>query len=118
MVVAACALNDSTWGMFGAAAFRAMKPTAVFVNVARGGVVDQDALVAALASGAIRGAALDVSTPDALPPSHPLLRLANCVKTPHMAPSPAEAWSGAVRVAVANAAAVLSGGDMPAEVFS
>ena len=60
-----------------------MPPSAGVVDAARGGVVDTDALVAALQSGAIRGAALDMTDPEPLPGDHPLWTLENCLITPH-----------------------------------
>lgn len=78
------ALAPETERMFNADAFRRMKPTAIFVNTARGGVVDQDALRDALVSGQIAGAGIDVTTPEPLPPDDPLLQAPNLVVTPHL----------------------------------
>mgnify|MGYP002760932323 FL=1 len=82
-VVVACPLTDVTRELLGGAEFATMPPNAVVVNAARGGVIDTDALVAALQSGAIRGAALDVTDPEPLPGDHPLWTLENCLITPH-----------------------------------
>jgi phosphoglycerate dehydrogenase-like enzyme len=71
--------------MFDAARFAAMKPGAVFINTARGGLVDQDALLAALDAGQLVGAGLDVTSPEPLPPDHPLLHRDDVVVTPHVA---------------------------------
>jgi lactate dehydrogenase-like 2-hydroxyacid dehydrogenase len=79
-----CPLNQETTHLFDADAFRKMKPTAALINTSRGGVVDQDALYAALMTGEIWAAGLDVTTPEPLPPDHPLLTLPNCVVTPHI----------------------------------
>lgn len=84
-VVLAAALTDETRGMFDEAAFAAMKPEAWLINVARGGLVDHDALVSALREGTIAGAALDVTDPEPLPDGHPLWELDNVVVTPHVA---------------------------------
>jgi phosphoglycerate dehydrogenase-like enzyme len=65
--------------------FRAMKKSAVFYNVGRGATVDQDALIAALRSGHIAAAWLDVTDPEPLPSDHPLLNTPNCYITPHIA---------------------------------
>ena len=62
-----------------------MPETAWLVNVARGGHIDTGALVEALGSGSIAGAALDVTDPEPLPDGHPLWDLANCIITPHTA---------------------------------
>ncbi|MDD5309356.1 MAG: D-glycerate dehydrogenase [Deltaproteobacteria bacterium] len=77
-------LTQATRGLVGDRALSLMKPTAVLVNTARGEVVDTDALVRALSSGTIAAAALDVTDPEPLPPSHPLLFLPNCLVVPHL----------------------------------
>ena len=77
-------LNPETEGMFGAEVFARMQPHAIFVNTARGGVVDQAALRDALVRGEIGGAALDVTTPEPLPPADPLLDAPNLLVTPHI----------------------------------
>jgi phosphoglycerate dehydrogenase-like enzyme len=75
----------STERMFDAAAFAAMKPTAFFVNIGRGATVDEPALVDALASGAIGGAALDVFQIEPLPADSPLWTMPNVLVSPHRA---------------------------------
>ena len=82
-VVVACPLTELTRGLLGDAAFATMPPDAVVVNAARGGIVDTEALVDALRSNRIRGAALDVTDPEPLPAEHPLWTLENCLITPH-----------------------------------
>ncbi len=77
-------LNAETEGMFGAEVFARMQPHAILVNTSRGGVVDQSALRDALVRGEIGGAALDVTTPEPLPPDDPLLDAPNLLVTPHM----------------------------------
>ncbi len=77
-------LTPETACMFNTAAFAKMRPEAVFVNTARGGVVDQPALIAALHTGTIAAAALDVMTPEPLSPDDPLLRAPNLIVTPHL----------------------------------
>jgi D-3-phosphoglycerate dehydrogenase len=80
-----CPRNAETIGMFGAARLRRMKKSAYLVNTARGGIVDEAALHAALTAGTIAGAGVDVFDPEPPPADHPLLRLANFVTSPHMA---------------------------------
>ncbi len=83
VVVLACPLTPETRDLMNAEAFAAMRPSAYLVNVARGGCVDQDALVAALRSGAIAGAGIDVTVPEPLPADSPLWGLENAIVTPH-----------------------------------
>jgi phosphoglycerate dehydrogenase-like enzyme len=78
-------LLTTTRHMLGGAALSAMKPNAVIINVARGGIIDEAALIEALQSGRIRGAGLDVFPQEPVDPDHPLLRLPNVVATPHVA---------------------------------
>jgi len=84
-LVLACPLTDETRGLIGARALAAMKPTAHLVNVARGRVVDEPALIAALQQGRIAGAALDVTADEPLPEASPLWTLPNVLITPHTA---------------------------------
>ena len=85
VVAVCCPLTDATAGLFDDAAFAATKPGAILVNVTRGEVVDGDALVRALDSGRLGGAALDVTPVEPLPADHPLWRFDNVVMTPHTA---------------------------------
>jgi len=83
-VLVSCAPHTrETEKMFGESVFRAMKKSAYFINVSRGGLVDQEALVVALKEGRISGAGLDVTTPEPLPPEHALWDCPNLVITPH-----------------------------------
>jgi phosphoglycerate dehydrogenase-like enzyme/glyoxylase-like metal-dependent hydrolase (beta-lactamase superfamily II) len=84
VVVLACPLTSETRGLIGADQFKAMKKTAYFINIARGGVVKTDDLVAALQQKQIAGAGLDVADPEPLSPTHLLNRLSNCIITPHV----------------------------------
>jgi phosphoglycerate dehydrogenase-like enzyme len=84
-VVLAAATTDETKGMFNAPTLALMKSDAWLVNVARGALVDTDALVEALENGTIGGAALDVTSPEPLPDDHPLWALENAIITPHVA---------------------------------
>ena len=83
VLMSAAPLTSETRGMFNDAVFQRMKRTAYFINVSRGGLVDQDALVRALKGDLIRGAGLDVATPEPLPPGHALWDCPNLVITPH-----------------------------------
>lgn len=77
-------LTPRTHHLIGEAEFQVMKPTSILINTARGAVVDSEALYQALTKGVIGGAALDVTDPEPLPASHPLLTLPNCVVIPHL----------------------------------
>ncbi|XP_002015230.2 glyoxylate reductase/hydroxypyruvate reductase [Drosophila persimilis] len=83
-LVVAAPLTDETRGKFDAKAFGQMKANAVFVNVARGGLVIQSDLHEALTKGLIFAAGLDVTTPEPLPADDPILKLPNCVILPHL----------------------------------
>ncbi|MFC0529879.1 2-hydroxyacid dehydrogenase [Phytohabitans kaempferiae] len=87
----------------GAAELASMKPTAILVNTARGGLVDLTALTEALARGTIAGAGLDVFEPEPLPAGHPLLALDNTVLSPHVAAGAPEVRRRAVAAALGNA---------------
>ncbi|WP_276261513.1 D-2-hydroxyacid dehydrogenase [Haloglomus litoreum] len=91
-VVLTCPLTDETRGLVGASELARMRDHAVLVNVGRGGLVDQDALVAALREGTIRGAALDVFEREPLPTDSPLWERSDVVLTPHNAGSTPNYW--------------------------
>jgi D-3-phosphoglycerate dehydrogenase len=82
-VVVCCLLNERTRHLIGAQALARMKPTAYLINVARGPIVDEPALVEALRSGRIAGAALDVFEQEPVDPANPLLAMDNVIVTPH-----------------------------------
>jgi phosphoglycerate dehydrogenase-like enzyme len=88
VVVVAAASTSETRHLIGAAQLESMKPTAVLVNVARGALIDTDALVAGLAAGTIAGAGLDVTDPEPLPDGHPLWDEPRVIITPHSADTP------------------------------
>jgi phosphoglycerate dehydrogenase-like enzyme len=88
-IVVCAPLNGGTERLIDAPACASMRRGTYLVNVSRGGIVDTDALVAALASGILAGAALDVVSPEPLPKAHPLWSLPNVLITPHTA------WAGA-----------------------
>jgi phosphoglycerate dehydrogenase-like enzyme len=83
-VVSAAPLTDETRGMFGAGRFGVMRPSACFVNIGRGGLVDEDALAEALRRGVIAGAALDVFEHEPLGPESPLWSVPGLIVSPHM----------------------------------
>ncbi len=99
-VVITAPLNPETYHLINERTLRLMKPNATLVNIARGPLVDTDALVDALRSGRIAAAGLDVTDPEPLRAEHPLARLANCVITPHLGSAAA-----ATRAAMAELAA-------------
>jgi len=82
-IVACPLLNDETRHLIGGPQFALMKPTAFFINVSRGPVVDEPALIAALQSGTLAGAALDVFEQEPVDPANPLLAMDNVILTPH-----------------------------------
>jgi phosphoglycerate dehydrogenase-like enzyme/glyoxylase-like metal-dependent hydrolase (beta-lactamase superfamily II) len=90
VVVLACPLTNTTRGMFGRSQFEAMKPSACFINIARGGLVQTDDLMTALKSRRLAGAGLDVVDPEPLPSGHPLWSLPNVVVSPHVGGQSAE----------------------------
>ncbi|GAB6028158.1 hypothetical protein CHUAL_002368 [Chamberlinius hualienensis] len=115
-VIGCCSLNDTTRNLFNAKAFALMKPTATFVNISRGLIVDQDALYSALTTGQIHAAGLDVTTPEPFPPSHPLVNLPNCVIIPHIGSADEGTRYRMAEMTVKNILAALSGKEMPAEI--
>lgn len=115
-VVVSTALTGETRGMIGPPELRKMKRSALLVNVARGPLVQTDALVEALVSGVIGGAALDVTDPEPLPGDHPLLDLDNCLVVPHLGSSSLRTRTAMARLAVSNLREALEGRSMPFEV--
>jgi phosphoglycerate dehydrogenase-like enzyme len=79
-----CPLSDETRGLMNAAAFAKMKPGSVFINTARGGLVVESALIAALQSGHLGGAGLDVFEQEPTDPGNPLFKMDNVVVCPHL----------------------------------
>ena len=85
VVIVAAALTEDTQHLIGRAELEAMRTDAILVNIARGGLIDTDALVTALEREQIGGAALDVTDPEPLPDGHPLWEQPRCLITPHTA---------------------------------
>jgi phosphoglycerate dehydrogenase-like enzyme len=96
-VVSALPLTPETKAFIDAADFAAMKPTAVFLNVGRGPVVDEPALIEALQSGRIKGAGLDVFAVEPLPAGHPFYSMENVLMSAHCADNTSEWLNDAMR---------------------
>ena len=111
-VVLACALTDETRFLFNRERFASMRSDSYLVNIARGEVVDQEALLEALSSGQIAGAATDVTYPEPLPEDHPMWNEPRLIITPHTAdtlPQVTRLFSDRLRV---NVSAWLAGGKL------
>jgi lactate dehydrogenase-like 2-hydroxyacid dehydrogenase len=113
-VVVAVPLTDATRGLIGTEELAMMRPTANLVNIARGPVVDTDALCAALMSGTIRCAALDVTDPEPIPADHPLVSQPNCLIVPHIGSATRRTRIAMADLAADNLIAALTGEEMPA----
>ncbi len=108
--------TPETHHMMSSPQFKVMKRSSIFVNIARGKLVDQDALVAALRDGTIAGAGLDVTDPEPLPRDHPLLTLHNVTLTPHTGSATLHTRAGMVQMTINNIWAALKGQEMVNEV--
>ena len=108
-----CPLNEDTRGLIGDEALERMKPTAYLVNTARGPIVDTRALIRALNSGSIAGAALDVTDPEPISRGHLLLDAPNLLVVPHIASATHTTREAMADMAVDNLLAALAGGCMP-----
>jgi phosphoglycerate dehydrogenase-like enzyme len=111
VLVLACPLTDTTTGLVGEAEFDALPTDAIVVNVARGGVIDTDALLAALRSNSIHGAGLDVTNPEPLPSDHNLWGFENVFLTPHVAGHTPKYWERRADILVENLARVAETGE-------
>lgn len=103
-------LHVGTWHVIDERALSMMRPGAIIVNTSRGGLIDQDALLRALDSGHLFGAGLDVTDPEPLPSSHPLLDREGVVVTPHVASATIEGKDRLYEQAIRYALQVLDGG--------
>jgi len=115
-VMLCCPLTGDTRGLIDAAALSKMKPSATLVNIARGGVVDTQALYEALRDGVIASAGLDVTEPEPLPREHPLLALPNVVIAPHLGSATIETRRRMAELSIDNLRAGLAGRKLPHEV--
>jgi len=104
-----CPLTDRTRGLIGAAQFARMKPGALLVNTARGPVVDEPALVEALAGGRLAGAGLDTYAVEPPDPANPLFALPNVLVTPHVAAATTDAMVRMGTIAASNIISWLRG---------
>lgn len=109
--------TKDTYHMMGREQFRAMKKTAIFINISRGKLVDQDALVDALLEETIAAAGLDVTDPEPLPRDHPLLTCSNVTLTPHTGSATLETRMSMVQMTIDNIWAALRGEKMVNEVM-
>lgn len=111
-----CPLTPATAGLVNAGTLAMMKPTALIINTARGPLVDEAALAAALREGRIAGAGVDVLSTEPPAPSNPLLSAPNCIVTPHIAWSSDEARARLFDITINNLKAYLAG--KPANVVA
>uniref|UniRef100_A0A8C0FHJ6 Glyoxylate reductase/hydroxypyruvate reductase n=1 Tax=Bubo bubo TaxID=30461 RepID=A0A8C0FHJ6_BUBBB len=116
-VMVVVSLTPQTHKLIGKREMELMKPTATLINISRGAVVDQEALVTALQTGVIRAAALDVTYPEPLPRDHTLLKLKNVIITPHLGIKTDKATYMVTEEAVENILAALNGLPIPSEVL-
>jgi glyoxylate reductase len=116
-VVLLVPLSPETRGLIGDAQLARMKPTATLVNVARGAIVDTGALVRALDARTIRGAALDVTDPEPLPPDHPLVGRDDVLIVPHVGSATFETRARMAMLAAENLIAFFAGKEPPTRVL-
>lgn len=103
-------LMDSTYHMIGTSIFQRMKPSALLVNTARGGIVDTDALVKAMENGGLWGAALDATELEPMPADHPLFAMERVIVLPHAGGSCQDLNAGMVKCIMENIETVAGGG--------
>ncbi|KAK0175526.1 hypothetical protein PV327_009271 [Microctonus hyperodae] len=117
-IIVTIAMTSETRGMFDSDAFKKMKKNSIFINVSRGEIVDQSALIEALKSKSIRAAGLDVMTPEPIPLDHELLKLDNCVLLPHIGSASTEVREKMAIMTANNILAVINGKpeSMPAQL--
>ncbi len=108
-----CALTPETTGIFNMAAFKKMKPSAIFINTSRGAVHNEEDLLVALQQKIIWGSGLDVTNPEPMLPNNPLLSMPNVCVLPHIGSATFEARSAMSRLAAENIVAGLRGLPLP-----
>ncbi|HEX5722156.1 MAG TPA: D-glycerate dehydrogenase [Acidimicrobiia bacterium] len=113
-VILSAPLRSETRQLIGRAELKLMKPTATLVNIARGPLIDPEALADALATGEIARAALDVTDPEPIPPDHRLVLMDNCLIIPHLGSASHATRKAMAQMAVDNLAAGLAGERLPA----
>lgn len=116
--VLACPLTDVTRKLIGAEELATMPVDSVLINTARGAIVDTAALVSALRSNAIRGAALDVTDPEPLPADHPLWALENCLITPHTGGHTPKHWDRLAEILARNVECLEAGEELENQVLA
>jgi D-2-hydroxyacid dehydrogenase (NADP+) len=115
-LVVALPLNDETRGLVSRELIDQMRPGALFVNVGRGEIHDEEALIAALERGRLGGAALDVFAVEPLPPDSPLWALPNVILTPHMSGATESTWRRSAELFLSNLGAFLVGRPLTNEI--
>lgn len=115
-LVITASLNQDSKHIVGRKQIHLMKSSAILVNAARGQIIDQEALVEALRSGSIRGAALDATWPEPLPKDHPLLHMPNAIVTAHLSSFVEETMDKVMQNCVDNLMAGIEGRQLPTEV--
>lgn len=113
VICVCCALTDKTKNMFDYKAFSQMKDTVVFVNTARGGIVDQDGLIQALREGKLGSVGLDVTVPEPLPQNSELLTFPNCIVLPHIGSGTLETRTAMSEIAIENVLSGMKGERLP-----
>ena len=106
-------LNEENKGLFDKGAFEKMKPTALFINTARGGLHNETDLIEALKKGIIGGAGLDVTDPEPMHKDNPLLEMQNALVLPHIGSATIETRTAMVNLSVQNILAGLKGERLP-----
>lgn len=106
-------LTPETKEKFNATAFKKMKPSAIFINAARGGIHNETDLIAALQQGHIWGAGLDVTNPEPMKPDNPLLEMPTVAVLPHIGSATTETRNAMSRIAAQNIIAALTGKPVP-----